>query len=107
MYKQNFKKVVKLMVDDVWSKKRQAAVNEYRAGATLANGKETPVSGKYEGLKYAEQEKKRLNRIVHGKTTDSIVGQRSSKYGQRAKATDLTKLCEPLPWSKPKVRVAD
>lgn len=105
VYKQNFKKIVKLMVDDVWKTKKAKALAQYQAGNAVDNGKSTGIKlpEKYDGMKYADQEKRRLNKIVHGKMTDSIVGHRSSAYNQRMRTTDLTQLTESLPWTKTKV----
>lgn len=110
IYKRNFKKVVKVIVDDVWKNKGREAVEQYKNGSAVANGKatfDTKNASSFKGIKYVEQEKKRLSKIVQGKTTDSIVGHRSSMYDFRAKATDLGKIEQPLPWSTTKVSLSN
>lgn len=104
IYKRNFKKIVKLLVDDIWKEKNRKALAQYSGSAKDRKGcVGSYYYDSYDGRKYVEEEKKRLGKIVKGKTRDSIVAHRSPMYNSWAKTTDLSKIEEPLPWTKAKV----
>lgn len=93
IFKRNFKKAIKLMVEDVWKQKNTQSLEQYRNGGGIKTfGTGAYFYDSYEGQHYAEQERKRLKKIAHGVAVDSVIAGRSSMYQSRVKATDITTL---------------
>jgi len=100
IYKKNFKKVVKLMVDDLWKQKNAAVLKEYGDPTAVNYTYGSYFYDNYVGPYYYVQEQQRLRNIVRGRMGESITKARSGEYLSRTGGLDLARS---MVVSKPKV----
>lgn len=102
VYKKNFKKISKLLVDDIWKEKNKEVLEQYGDPSSAMNySYGSYFYDNYVGPYYYVQEQRRLRKIVKGKNEENLIAHRSGMYDSRAQVSDLTKT-QVLP-KKPKV----
>lgn len=89
VYKKNFKKVVRLMVDDIWKDNNRKVLAEYGDPNSDRALFGSYFYDNYTGPYYYVQEQRRLRNIVKGKVQQSIVAGRSDMYDSRLMAADI------------------
>lgn len=103
VYKQNIKKVIRLMVDDVWSEKRKKVLRDYSDTNPNTNGR-AYFNDNDLGPYYYIQEQNRLKKIVKNRVVESIAQGRSEDYELRKSKLEFSSMLA-SGYKRPKVEV--